>query len=71
MCVYVPEDYHRLVATQRHTPPADEWNTHQLPESLAGTLVDSDEANLPGACAGPDGEPGDGVVSYSQSRRAT
>ena len=32
------------------------------PVTLAGALVDSDDAYLPGAGAGPDGESGDGAV---------
>ena len=58
MCVYVPEDYHRLVASQRHTPPADEWDTHQPSGSLAGALVDSDNADILRTRAEPNGEPG-------------
>ena len=50
-------------ASQLRTPSAGEQNTHQLPDALARELVDSDDANLPGACAGPDGEPGDGAVN--------
>ena len=34
----------------------------QLPIALAGALVNTDDAHLPGACAGPTGEPGDGAV---------
>ena len=39
----------------------------KLSESLAGALVDSDDANLPGACAGPDGESGYGAVSLQEA----
>ena len=31
--------------------------------ALAGALVDTDYAHLPGACAGPDGELGAGAIS--------
>ena len=41
---------------------ADERHPHQLPVALAGALFDSDDADIPGACAGSDGEPGDGAV---------
>ena len=30
-----------------------------------GHSVDSDDSHLPGACAGPDGQPGDGAVNRS------
>ena len=55
MCVYVPGDYHRLVASQRHTPPADEWDPHQLSGSLAGALVDSDNADILRTRSEPNG----------------
>ena len=61
MCVYVVED--ELPCTPRlRTPPADERYPHQLPVALAGALVDSDYAHLPGTCTGPYGESGDGAV---------
>ena len=51
--------------TLRHSyapTPSDERHSHQLPVSLAGALFDTDYAHLPGACAGPDGQPCDGAV---------
>ena len=36
---------------------------HQLSESVAAVLVDTDDADLPGSCARPDGEVGNGAVS--------
>ena len=42
-------------APQLRPAPADERNTDQLPITLAGALVDSDDTHLPGACAGSDG----------------
>ena len=36
--------------------PAGERDTNQLPVALAGTLVDTDDADILGACAGPDWE---------------
>ena len=32
--------------------------------ALAGALVDTDNAHLPGACAGPDEQFGDGAVNH-------
>ena len=49
---------HPHAAPAPRPPPADERHPHQLPVALAGALVDSDYAHIPGACAGPDGEPG-------------
>ena len=40
---------------------------HQLPIALAGALVNTDDAHLSGACAGPDGEFGDGAVKKQRS----
>ena len=37
-------------------------NFEQLPFALARTLFNTDYAYLPGACAGPDGQPGDDAV---------
>ena len=54
----------RTRAPQLRPPPADERNPYQLPVTLAGALVDSDDAYIPGACAGPDGELGDGAVNH-------
>ena len=62
MCIYVPEDEYPHAAPQLRPTPADERHPHQLPITLAGTLFNSDYAHLPGACARPDGEPGDGAV---------
>ena len=42
-------------APQLRTAPTDERHPDQLPVTLAWTLVDSDDAHLPGACAGSDG----------------
>ena len=53
LCVYVSEHKHPHAAPQRHTPPVDEGNAHQLPVDLYGTLVDSDYARLSGAYVGP------------------
>ena len=44
-------------------------DTHQLPVTLAGAQLDSDDADLPGACARPDGEFGDGAVTCLPSTR--
>ena len=33
--------------------------------ALAGAQLDPDDANLPGACARPDGEPGDGALNHT------
>ena len=38
-------------------------HTHQLPVTLAGALVDSDDSHPSGACSGSDGESGSGAVS--------
>ena len=57
MCVYVPEDYHQLVAAQLRTAPADDRHPHQLPVALAGAQLDSGYAHLPGACARSNWEP--------------
>ena len=40
---------------------------NQLPVALARALVDSDYANLPGACARPDGESSAGALSPDES----
>ena len=50
------QDRHAHPAAQLRTPPADEQHPDQLPEPLAGTLLDPDHAHLPGAGAGPVGE---------------
>ena len=71
MCVYVPEDYHQLVASLRHTPPADEQHPHQLSESVARALVDSDDIDILGACAGSFWESGDGAVKLDRNIRST
>ena len=39
----------------------------QLPLALAGALVDTDDAHLPGAGAGSDGKPGGGAVNEETS----
>ena len=62
MCVYVPEDEHQLAAAEQHTPLAEERDTNQRAIALAWTLVHSYDSHLPGACAGPDGDPGNGAV---------
>ena len=43
---------------------AGERDTDQLLVALAGALVDTDDAYLPGAGTGSDGEPGGGAVTY-------
>ena len=57
------EDRHSHPATQLRTPPVDEQHTDQLPVALAGTLVDPDDAHLPGVGTGPVTEPGPGPMS--------
>ena len=47
---------------QLRTAPADERHPDQLPITLARTLFNTDYAHLPGACAGPYGQPGDGAM---------
>ena len=42
---------------------AGERDTDQLPGSLAGALVDTDDADLPGTCAEPDWESGGGALA--------
>ena len=44
------------VPPQLRPPPADERHPDQLLVALAGALVDSDDADLPGTCAGSDGK---------------
>ena len=39
----------------------------KLPIALAGAFVNTDDAHLSGACAGPDGELGDGAVKKQRS----
>ena len=43
-------------ASQLRTAPADEWYPNQLLVTLVRALFDTNNANLPRACAGPDGE---------------
>ena len=50
-------------ASQLCPPSADERDTDQLPVTLAGALFDSDDTDIPGACAGPDGQSGDGAMN--------
>ena len=49
--------WHSHASPQLRTAPADERHPHQLPVTLAGTLIDSDDAHIPGACAGSNWEP--------------
>ena len=71
MSVCVMEDEHPYTESQLRTAPADERHPHQLSESLVGALVDSNYANLPGACARPDGQPSDGAVKLDRNIRST
>ena len=50
-------------APQLRSTSFDERHTHQLPITLDGSLVDTDDADLSGACAGPDGEFSDSAVT--------
>ena len=58
---------HPYVAPQLRPASSDERHPHQLPVPLAWTLFDSDDTHLLGACAGPNGEFGDGAVSPDES----
>ena len=51
------------VPPQLRSSPTDERHPDQLPVALARPQFDPDDAHLPGACAGPIGESGDGAVS--------
>ena len=53
---------HSYAAPKLRSASADERNPHQLLVMLAGPLVDSDDTDISGACAGPYGELGDGAV---------
>ena len=64
-----PRGRHSHVSPQLRPTPADERHPHQLPVALAGALVDSDYADIPGACAGPDGEFDDGAVMSTEAKR--
>ena len=55
-------------APQLCPAPADERHPDQLPITVVGTLVDSDGTHLPGACAGPNGQPGGGTVIEARTR---
>ena len=60
-----------------HVPPqlrstsSDERHPDQLPVALARPQFDPDYAHLPGACAGPIGESGDGAVKPLVLTRGT
>lgn len=54
---------HAHAAPQLCPPSPNEWHPDQLPQSVAGAFVDSDNTNLPGACARSDREPCDGALS--------
>ena len=53
---------HTHAAPQLCSALTNERHPNKLPVALAGALVDPDDAYLPGACAGPDGESGGGAV---------
>ena len=59
----LPRGRHSHVSTQLCPTPAYERHPHQLSESVVGALVNPDDAHLPGACARPDWESGDGAVN--------
>ena len=48
---------------QLRPSPAVARDPNRLPVSLVGTFINPDDADLPGAGAGPDREPGIGAVS--------
>ena len=61
--VYVLEDDHPYATSQLRTTPADERHPHQLPVTLAEALLDPDDADILGACAGSEGKLSDCVIT--------
>ena len=53
-----PGGQHEHVPPQLRPTPVDERYPDKLSQSVAGALFDTDDADLPGACAGPVWEPG-------------
>lgn len=57
-----PAHLRPYVASQLRPAPADQWDPDQLPEPMAGTQFEPDDAHLPGTCAGLDRKSGDGAM---------